>query len=362
MPYTGGMATERLVAATPQATDQEWAGSSLRPDSIDEYVGQADLIEKLCIAIEAAKVRAKAPAPDDMPRAHEPMEHVLLHGPPGLGKTTLAHVIAREMGTKLYTTSGPALARGNDLVAALTRLQAGDVLFIDEIHRLPIAVEEFIYPAMEDFKIDVTVDTGMHARTVQIKCKPFTLIGATTRAGLLSAPLRSRFGITHHLRYYEESEIHVILGRSCRVLGLGGVDGECLGAIASRSRGTPRIANRLLRRVRDYAQVRAGGVVSPDLVETALGLEGVDGLGLDELDRSYLRTIATVYDGGPVGLETVAATMNEDGGTLEDVVEPYLLQIGFLARTRRGRMLTRAAAEHLGLAWNPAREGELLEG
>ncbi len=356
------MATERLVAAIPQPTDQEWAGSSLRPDSIDEYVGQADLLEKLSIAIEAAKVRAKAPAPDDMPRSHEPMEHVLLHGPPGLGKTTLAHVIAKEMGTKLYTTSGPALARGNDLVAALTRLQAGDVLFIDEIHRLPIAVEEFIYPAMEDFKIDVTVDTGMHARTVQIRCKPFTLIGATTRAGLLSAPLRSRFGITHHLRYYEEAEIHVILGRSCRVLGLGAVDGECLAAIASRSRGTPRIANRLLRRVRDFAQVRADGVVSRGLVETALGLEGVDELGLDELDRSYLRTIATTYDGGPVGLETVAATMNEDAGTLEDVVEPYLLQMGFLARTRRGRMLTRAAAGHLGLAWDPAREGELFEG
>ena len=356
------MATERLVAAIPQPTDQEWAGSSLRPDSIDEYVGQADLLEKLSIAIEAAKVRAKAPAPDDMPRSHEPMEHVLLHGPPGLGKTTLAHVIAKEMGTKLYTTSGPALARGNDLVAALTRLQAGDVLFIDEIHRLPIAVEEILYPAMEDFKIDVTVDTGMHARTVQIRCKPFTLIGATTRAGLLSAPLRSRFGITHHLRYYEEAEIHVILGRSCRVLGLGAVDGECLAAIASRSRGTPRIANRLLRRVRDFAQVRADGVVSRGLVETALGLEGVDELGLDELDRSYLRTIATTYDGGPVGLETVAATMNEDAGTLEDVVEPYLLQMGFLARTRRGRMLTGAAGGHLGLAWDPAREGELFEG
>ncbi|VAX42436.1 Holliday junction ATP-dependent DNA helicase RuvB [hydrothermal vent metagenome] len=357
------MATERLIAATPQPTDQEWSGSSLRPDSIEEYVGQVDLLEKLSIAVEAAKVRAKAPAPDDMPRAHEPMEHVLLHGPPGLGKTTLAHVIAREMGTKLYTTSGPALARGNDLVAALTRLQTGDVLFIDEIHRMPIAVEEFIYPAMEDFKIDVTVDSGMHARTVQIRCKPFTLIGATTRAGLLSAPLRSRFGITHHLQYYDESEIHVILDRSSRVLGLGAVDDACLGTIASRSRGTPRIANRLLRRVRDYAQVRANGVVSRSLVEMALGLEGVDELGLDELDRSYLRIISTVYDGGPVGLETVAATMNEDAGTLEDVVEPYLLQIGFLARTRRGRMLTRAAAEHLGLAWNPDREGtgELFE-
>ncbi|MBK7404057.1 MAG: Holliday junction branch migration DNA helicase RuvB [Phycisphaerales bacterium] len=358
------MATDRLISAQPQPLDQEWTGPTLRPDSIDEYVGQADLIEKLSIAIEAAKARAKAPAENDLARPHEPMEHVLLHGPPGLGKTTLAHVIAREMGTKLYTTSGPALARGNDLVAALTRLQLGDVLFIDEIHRLPIAVEEFIYPAMEDFKIDVTIDTGMHARTVQIKCKPFTLIGATTRAGLLSSPLRSRFGITHHLRYYGEDEILIILERSCRVLGLKAVGGECLAAIASRSRGTPRIANRLLRRVRDYAQVRADGVVSRTLVETALSLEGVDELGLDELDRTYLRTIATVYDGGPVGLETVAATMNEDSGTLEDVVEPYVLQIGFLARTRRGRMLTRAAAEHLGLPWRPPAEAkdDLFEG
>lgn len=353
------MATERLLSANPHPADEpralepEAAGPALRPDSMDEYVGQADLLEKLEIAIEAAKARASARAADGLARPHEPLEHVLLHGPPGLGKTTLAHVIAREMGTKLYTTSGPALARGNDLVAALTRLQPGDVLFIDEIHRLPIAVEEFIYPAMEDFKIDVTVDTGMHARTVQIRCKPFTLIGATTRAGLLSAPLRSRFGITHHLRYYDRDELRVILARSCRVLGLAAVGAECLDAIGARSRGTPRIANRLLRRVRDYAQVRAGGRVTSDLVETALTLEGVDELGLDDLDRNYLRTIATVYDGGPVGLETVAATMNEDAGTLEDVVEPYLLQIGFLARTRRGRMLTRAGAQHLGMPGMP---------
>ncbi len=343
------MATERLIAATPQATDQEWSGPTLRPDSMDEYIGQADLLEKLEIAIEAAKARTTGDVPDGVARPHEPLEHILLHGPPGLGKTTLAHVIASEMGTKLITTSGPALMRGNDLVAALTRLQPGDVLFIDEIHRMPIAVEEFIYPAMEDFKIDVTVDTGMHARTVQIRCKPFTLIGATTRAGLLSAPLRSRFGITHHLRYYSRDDLRVILQRSCRVLGLLAVEEACLEAISARSRGTPRIANRLLRRVRDYAQVRARGVVSEGLVETALGLEGVDELGLDDLDRNYLRTIATVYDGGPVGLETVAATMNEDAGTLEDVVEPYLLQMGFLARTRRGRMLTRAAAAHLGI-------------
>lgn len=349
------------------SVDASQAGQlSIRPDSIEAYVGQADLLEKLSIAIEAAKVRhnnrSTQPKTDDLAGAStdatDPMEHVLLHGPPGLGKTTLAHVIAREMGTKLYTTSGPALARGNDLVAVLTRLQEGDVLFIDEIHRLPVAVEEFIYPAMEDFKIDVTIDTGIHARTVQIKCKPFTLIGATTRAGLLSSPLRSRFGIAHHLQYYTQSEIRTILERSCRVLGLGQVDNACLDAIAARSRGTPRIANRLLRRVRDYAQVRTHSVIDRQVIESALGLEGVDELGLDGLDRAYLRTIATVYKGGPVGLETVAATMNEDAGTLEDVLEPYLLQIGFLSRTRRGRMITQQAADHLGVPYSPP-TGEL---
>lgn len=331
------MATERLISPEPDRPEDEVASLALRPRSIDEYVGQSELLERLMIAIQAGKGRK------------DPMEHVLLHGPPGLGKTTLAHVIANEMGTRLTMTSGPALARGTDLVAALTRLQHGDVLFIDEIHRLPIAVEEFVYPAMEDYRIDVTVDSGINARTMQLACKPFTLIGATTRAGLLSSPLRSRFGIIHHLRYYTEAELLEILGRSCRLLGLSVTSIDALVAIAARSRGTPRIANRLLRRVRDFAQVRADGRISPEIVKAALELEAVDHLGLDELDRSYLRIIATTYNGGPVGLETIAATMNEDAGTLEDVVEPYLLQIGFVARTRRGRALTRAAAEHLGL-------------
>lgn len=337
------MAIDRLISpkplddATPQGVAEVEANWALRPTSISEYVGQAELIERLSIAIAAAKERG------------DPLEHLLLHGPPGLGKTTLAHVVAHELGTKVYTTSGPALARGTDLVGALTRLQQGDILFIDEIHRLPIAVEEFIYPAMEDFKIDVPLDTGLNARTVQIKCKPFTLIGATTRAGLLSAPLRSRFGLAHHLRYYETPDLCDILARSCRLLNVAenaGADG--LHAIASRSRGTPRIANRLLRRARDYAQIRGDGSVSADAVSRALDLEGVDALGLDDLDRTYLRTIGTVYNGGPVGLEAVAATMNEDAGTLEDVVEPYLLQIAFLARTRRGRMLTQRGADHVG--------------
>ncbi|GIK18138.1 MAG: Holliday junction branch migration DNA helicase RuvB [Leptolyngbya sp. PLA2] len=341
------MATERLVTAQQQPED-DVASNALRPSRIDEYVGQADLLERLRITIEAVKARVSVG-----PASPEAMEHVLLHGPPGLGKTTLAHVIGNEMGSRVYVTSGPALARGTDLVAALTRLHQGDVLFIDEIHRLPVAVEEFIYPAMEDFRIDVTVDSGLHARTVQIRCKPFTLIGATTRAGLLSAPLRSRFGLVHHLRYYSPDELLTILERTCRVLAIGAPSAAALATIASRSRGTPRIANRLLRRVRDYAQVRANGTITPDLVDEALALEGVDALGLDELDRAYLRVIGSVYEGGPVGLETVAATMNEDAGTLEDVVEPYLLQIGFLARTRRGRALTRAGASHLGIELKP---------
>jgi holliday junction DNA helicase RuvB len=337
------MATDRLLSsqAAPQEEQINWA---LRPTDISEYVGQADLISRLSIAIEAVKARK------------EPLEHVLLHGPPGLGKTTLAHVLAQEMGVKIAITSGPALARGTDLVAALTRLQHADILFIDEIHRLPVAVEEFIYPAMEDFRIDVTLDSGLAARTVQVKCQPFTLIGATTRAGLLSSPLRSRFGIVHHLQYYSNEELLAILERSCRLLNVPGADSRALETIAARSRGTPRIANRLLRRVRDWAQVKADGRITQGAVEAALKLEGVDHLGLDELDRSFLRTIGTTYQGGPVGLETIAATMNEDAGTLEDVVEPYLLQMGFLARTRRGRALTKAACSHLGLTYRPVDE------
>jgi Holliday junction DNA helicase RuvB len=336
------MAVERLVSPAAQQaetleTEQNW---SLRPTRMAEYVGQPDLIERLAITIEAAKRRA------------EPMEHVLLHGPPGLGKTTLAYVIAQEMGTRVHVTSGPALTKPSDLVGMLTQISPGDVVFIDEIHRLPIAVEEFIYPAMEDFRIDVKTDSGMHAQTVQIALKPFSLIGATTRAGLVSSPMRSRFGITHNLRYYDAAELLTILRRSCRLLGVeagskGGDEG--LKKIAERSRGTPRIANRLLRRVRDFAAVRGDGRIETAVVRDALKLEGVDDEGLDELDRKYLKVIATVYSGGPVGLEAVAATLNEDAGTLEDVVEPYLLQIGFLARTRRGRALTKAGATHVGM-------------
>ncbi|MGD9790917.1 MAG: Holliday junction branch migration DNA helicase RuvB [Phycisphaerales bacterium] len=338
------MAVDRIISPTADNPPDERAGWALRPTSIAEYIGQPDLIEKIRIAVRAAKMRK------------DPLEHMLLHGPPGLGKTTLAHVLAQEMGTTLHCTSGPVLAKGTDLVAQLTRIAPGDILFIDEIHRLPISVEEFIYPAMEDFRIEITVDSGINARTVQIKCKPFTLVGATTRAGLLSSPLRSRFGMVHHLRFYDEQELLTILRRSAGLLGLERCPDEALTSLAERSRGTPRIANRLLRRVRDFSQVKENGTMSRVVVDRALGLEGIDELGLDDLDRSYLRTIGTVYAGGPVGLETVAATMSEDAGTLEDVVEPYLLQIGFLARTRKGRMLTRRACDHLGLEFNASED------
>jgi Holliday junction DNA helicase RuvB len=331
------MARDRIVSSAPQRTDVEQQGSALRPARLDEYVGQPELVERLGIALAAARQRK------------DPMEHVLLHGPPGLGKTTLAHVIAAEMGTHAYVTSGPALTKAGDLVGTLTKLQQGDILFIDEIHRLPAAVEEYIYPAMEDWKIDFTVDSGMHARVITMRLKPFTLIGATTRSGLLTQALRSRFGIAHHLGFYRREELVAILHRAARLLGVAGLDEPTITTIADRSRGTPRVALRLLRRVRDFAQVRCKGRIDAAVVEDALRLEGVDALGLDELDRKYLRTIATVYEGGPVGLEAVAATLGDDAGTLEDVVEPYLLQVGFLARTRQGRRLTATGAAYVGV-------------
>jgi Holliday junction DNA helicase RuvB len=342
------VARERIVSSTEQAADAEQATGALRPGRIDEYVGQRDLIERIRIAIEAAKGRG------------EPMEHVLLHGPPGLGKTTLAHVIAAEMGTRAYVTSGPALTKAADLIGTLTKMEAHDVLFIDEIHRLPTAVEEYIYPAMEDFRIDFTVDSGMHSKVVTIGLRPFTLIGATTRAGLLTQALRTRFGIVHNLGFYPVEDIVRILGRAAGLLRLDGIPAATLQAIAERSRGTPRVALRLLRRVRDFAAVRAGGRLDGRTVDDALALEGIDALGLDELDRRYLRTLATTYGGGPAGLEAIAASIGEDALTLEDVVEPYLLQVGFLARTRQGRRLTVAAFRHLGME-PPARAEELFD-
>jgi holliday junction DNA helicase RuvB len=332
------MAKDRIIAGGAQRHDDQPAAASLRPRKLNEYIGQRDLVERLSIALQAVKHRK------------EPMEHVLLHGPPGLGKTTLAHVIAEEMGTRAYVTSGPALTKGADLVGTLTKMQPHDILFIDEIHRLPAAVEEYIYPAMEDFKIDFTLDSGMHAKVITYHLKPFTLIGATTRAGLLTAALRSRFGITHHLQFYGEDDLLRILKRAAQLLSMKSMSADALASIAQRSRGTPRVALRLLRRVRDFAQVRARGSIDETVINDALALEGVDALGLDVLDRKYLNTIAGVYQGGPVGLEAIAATLGEDAGTLEDLVEPYLLQIGFVARTRQGRKLTIKAAEHLNLS------------
>jgi len=341
------MATERIVSASSSTPQEERSNTSLRPTRIKEFVGQPRLIEKLSITLEAVRQRG------------EPMEHVLLHGPPGLGKTTLSHVIAQEMDTHLTVTAGPALTKAGDLVGILTKLQPRDVLFIDEIHRLPVALEEYLYSAMEDFKIDVPIDSGMHAKTITLPVPPFALIGATTRAGLLSGPMRSRFGVVHNLEFYNRDDLLRILARSAGLLQVkdsgngeeppGEALREALIMIAARSRGTPRIANRLLRRVRDFAQVRAEGRIDPELVEAAMMLEGVDPKGLDELDRKYLSVIGTVYKGGPVGLEAVAATMGEDSGTLEDMVEPFLLQLGFVARTRRGRQLTQAGADHVGV-------------
>ena len=341
------MARERVVSAAEQAADAEQSAGALRPARIDEYVGQRDLVERVRIAIEAARSRG------------EPMEHVLLHGPPGLGKTTLAHVIAAEMGTRAYVTSGPALTKAADLIGTLTKMEAHDVLFIDEIHRLPTAVEEYIYPAMEDFRIDFTVDSGMHSKVVTIGLRPFTLIGATTRAGLLTQALRTRFGLVHNLGFYPEADLVSILARAARLLRMDGVPAETLRSLAARSRGTPRVALRLLRRLRDFAAVRAGGRLDARTVDDALALEGVDALGLDELDRRYLRSLATTYRGGPAGLEAIAASLGEDALTLEDVVEPYLLQCGFLARTRQGRRMTDPAFRHLGME-PPARDDALF--
>lgn len=321
---------------TSKYTPEDDAEGSLRPRLLKEYIGQEKAKQNLSVFIESAKKRG------------EPLDHVILHGPPGLGKTTLAAIIANEMGSTLRKTSGPAIEKARDLAALLTSLDENDVLFIDEIHRLNRAVEEILYPAMEDRQIDIIIGQGPAATSISIDLKPFTLVGATTRSGQLSSPLRDRFGIDLKLELYKPEELRRIITRSAEILDVK-IDPEGALEIASRSRGTPRIANRLLRRVRDFAEVYAGGVITRELADRALLMLDIDGSGLDAIDRRLLRSIIENYGGGPVGLDTIAATVNEESVTIEDVYEPYLLQQGFLTRTPRGRCVTRRAYEHLGL-------------
>ncbi len=309
---------------------------ALRPKELDEFSGQQSVVENLRIFIAAAKMRGEA------------LDHVLLHGPPGLGKTTLSHIIAHEMNSDLKMSSGPVLEKPGDLAGLLTGLQEGDVLFIDEIHRLNTVVEEYLYSAMEDYRIDIMIDTGPNARSIQIKVNPFTLVGATTRVGLLTAPLRSRFGISCHLDYYDQKVLEKIIHRSATILGVE-VEQEGVHEIAKRSRGTPRIANALLRRLRDFAQIKGNGIVDLEIAKFGLNALNVDSLGLDEMDNRILSTIIEKFAGGPVGLGTLATAVGEEAGTIEEVHEPFLIMEGFIQRTQRGRVATPKAYQHLGL-------------
>lgn len=333
---------DRVIEPKPKEEDAP-VESSLRPRRLEEYIGQVQVKENLRIFIEAAKLR------------NEPLDHVLFHGHPGLGKTSLATVISNELGVSMRSSSGPVIERPGDLAAILTNLDPRDVLFIDEIHRLNHVVEEILYPAMEDFQLDIIIGQGPSARTIKLDLPPFTLVGATTRAGLLSPPLRDRFGVTLRLEFYNPAELQTILLRSARILGIH-IQETGAYEIARRSRGTPRIANRLLRRVRDYAEVRADGEITQDVADRALKMLGVDEKGFDRMDRKILSTIIEKYDGGPVGIETLAAAVSEEKDTLEDVYEPYLIQEGYLNKTPRGRLATRLAYEHLGVEYRSGQQ------
>ncbi len=334
-----------MLSGSSLPIDREPEILSLRPERLSEYIGQTEIVETLKIAIEAATQRK------------EPIDHVLFHGPPGLGKTTLSYIIANEMGSNITVTSGPALEKGGDLIGILTHLEEGDVLFVDEIHRMPKTVEEFLYPAMEDFAVDFMFDKGAHARSHRYRLNTFTLVGATTRVGLLSAPLRDRFGILRSLDFYGEEDLVKIGRRSAELLKVS-IDDKGAIELAKRSRGTPRIINRLLKRVRDYVQVRADGKITKKTVEEALSLEGVDKKGLTHLDRRYLKTVIEFYHGGPVGIEAISATLQEEADTLVDVVEPYLLKIGLIIRTPSGRKATESAYRHLGFSVQQPAEGQ----